>query len=84
MTETELNNDLDIEDDDIITGTQAPIPQHALFSAPQGQSQPVAKVFIERGRRFTLSLTVQKLRREDMYCIKPNQSLTGHFVGQLL
>ncbi|KAK3557475.1 hypothetical protein QTP70_027936 [Hemibagrus guttatus] len=50
VTETELNNDMDIEDDDIITGTQAPIPQHALFSAPQGQSQPVAKVFIERGR----------------------------------
>ncbi|XP_017336795.1 transmembrane protein 237B isoform X2 [Ictalurus punctatus] len=52
VTETEQNNDLGIEDDDIITGTQPPIPQHALFSAPQGQSQPVAKVFIERERRF--------------------------------
>lgn len=58
VTETEQNNDLGIEDDDIITGTQPPIPQHALFSAPQGQSQPVAKVFIERERTFTLSLTM--------------------------
>lgn len=54
VTETEQNNDLGIEDDDIITGAQPPIPQHALFSIPQGQSQPVAKVFIERGRTFTL------------------------------
>ncbi|XP_034170186.2 transmembrane protein 237B isoform X1 [Pangasianodon hypophthalmus] len=52
VTEMEPNNDLGVEDDDIITGAQPPIPQHALFSAPQGQSQPVAKVFIERGRRF--------------------------------
>ncbi|XP_060774734.1 transmembrane protein 237B isoform X2 [Neoarius graeffei] len=52
VTETEQNNDLGVEDDDIITGAQLPIPQHALFSIPQGQSQPVAKVFIERGRRF--------------------------------
>ncbi|XP_058259201.1 transmembrane protein 237B isoform X1 [Hemibagrus wyckioides] len=62
VTETELNNDLDIEDDDIITGTQAPIPQHALFSAPQGQSQPVAKVFIERGRRFQPADRTQQRR----------------------
>ncbi|XP_060724843.1 transmembrane protein 237B isoform X2 [Tachysurus vachellii] len=52
VPEKELNYDLDVEDDDIITGSQAPIPQNALFSASQGQSQPVAKVFIERGRRF--------------------------------
>ncbi|GAA6100823.1 transmembrane protein 237B isoform X1 [Tachysurus ichikawai] len=52
VPEKELNNDLDVEDDDIITGSQAPIPHNALFSAPQCQSQPVAKVFIERGRRF--------------------------------
>ncbi|XP_046716227.1 transmembrane protein 237B isoform X2 [Silurus meridionalis] len=50
---TESDPELGIEDDDIITGpAQPPIPQHALFSAPQGQSQPVAKVFVERGRRF--------------------------------
>ncbi|XP_076871763.1 transmembrane protein 237B [Brachyhypopomus gauderio] len=52
VTETLSNNELAVEDDDIITDTQPPIPQHALFSAPQGPSQPVSKVFIERDRRF--------------------------------
>ncbi|XP_017557695.1 transmembrane protein 237B isoform X1 [Pygocentrus nattereri] len=52
VTDVQLNNELAIEDDDIITDAQPPIPQHALFSAPQGPSQPMAKVFIERGRRF--------------------------------
>ncbi|XP_051753825.1 transmembrane protein 237B isoform X2 [Ctenopharyngodon idella] len=52
VTETQSNNELDVEDDDIITDPQAPVPQHSLFSAPQGQSQPVGKVFVERSRRF--------------------------------
>ncbi|KAI4880268.1 hypothetical protein NFI96_030707, partial [Prochilodus magdalenae] len=52
VTDVQINNELAVEDDDIITDAQPPIPQHALFSAPQGPSQPVAKVFIERGRRF--------------------------------
>uniref|UniRef100_A0A8C2IDX7 Transmembrane protein 237b n=1 Tax=Cyprinus carpio TaxID=7962 RepID=A0A8C2IDX7_CYPCA len=52
VTETQSNNELDIEDDDIITDPQVPVPQHSLFSAPQGQSQPVGKVFVERSRRF--------------------------------
>ncbi|KAG9277569.1 transmembrane protein 237B isoform X1 [Astyanax mexicanus] len=52
VADMQLNNELAVEDDDIITDAQPPIPQHALFSAPHGQSQPVAKVFIERGRRF--------------------------------
>ncbi|XP_041760011.2 LOW QUALITY PROTEIN: transmembrane protein 237A [Coregonus clupeaformis] len=45
-------NELDVEDDDIITDAQPPIPQHSLFSAPMGQSQPVGKVFVERSKRF--------------------------------
>ncbi|XP_067314400.1 transmembrane protein 237B isoform X2 [Pseudorasbora parva] len=52
VTETQSNNELDIEDEDIITDPQVPVPQHSLFSAPQGQSQPVGKVFVERSRRF--------------------------------
>lgn len=52
VTETQSNNELDIEDDDIITDPQAPVPQHSLFSAPQGQSQPVGKVFVEKSRKF--------------------------------
>ncbi|KAJ8253291.1 hypothetical protein GJAV_G00211210 [Gymnothorax javanicus] len=50
--EMQSANDLGVEDDDIITDPQAPIPQHSLFSAPLGQSQPVGKVFVERNRRF--------------------------------
>ncbi|XP_062853825.1 transmembrane protein 237B isoform X2 [Trichomycterus rosablanca] len=65
VTETESNNDLDVEDDDIITGTQTSIPQHALFSAPQGPSQPVAKVFIERGRRFQPAERTEKIKTGD-------------------
>jgi len=42
------SSDLGAEDDDIITGGQSPIPQHSLFSAPHGHSQPVGKVFVER------------------------------------
>ncbi|KAI7807798.1 transmembrane protein 237B [Triplophysa rosa] len=52
VTETQPNNELDVEDDDIITDPQAPVSQHSLFSAPQGQSQPVGKVFVEKSRRF--------------------------------
>ncbi|XP_026232502.1 LOW QUALITY PROTEIN: transmembrane protein 237A-like [Anabas testudineus] len=48
----EHSNDLGAEDDDIITDAQSPIPQHSLFSAPHGHSQPVGKVFVERNRRF--------------------------------
>ena len=46
--ESQLPVELDVEEDDIITDTPPPIPQHSLFSAPQGQSQPVGKVFVER------------------------------------
>ncbi|XP_054479944.1 transmembrane protein 237A-like [Anoplopoma fimbria] len=52
VIETQLPNELDVEEDDIITDTPPPIPQHALFSAPLGQSQPVGKVFVERNKRF--------------------------------
>uniref|UniRef100_A0A3Q1IQT2 Transmembrane protein 237b n=1 Tax=Anabas testudineus TaxID=64144 RepID=A0A3Q1IQT2_ANATE len=45
-------DELDVEEDDIITDTPPPIPQHSLFAAPQGQSQPVGKVFVERNKRF--------------------------------
>lgn len=44
----DLPDELDVQEDDVVS--DSPIPQHALFSAPQGQSQPVAKVFVERNR----------------------------------
>ncbi|XP_037552542.1 transmembrane protein 237B isoform X2 [Nematolebias whitei] len=52
VAESHLPEELQVEDDDIITDTSSPIPQHALFSAPQSQSQPVGKVFVERSKRF--------------------------------
>ncbi|XP_029112655.1 transmembrane protein 237A-like [Scleropages formosus] len=51
-TERQYSNEVDIEDEDIITDTLPSIPQHSLFSAPQGHSQPVGKMFIEKNRRF--------------------------------
>lgn len=48
VVESQLSDELGVEEDDIITDAPAPIPQHSLFSAPQGQSQPVGKVFVER------------------------------------
>ncbi|XP_073318372.1 transmembrane protein 237B isoform X2 [Pagrus major] len=50
--ESQLPDELDVEEDDIITDSPPPIPHHSLFSAPQGQSQPVGKVFVERNKRF--------------------------------
>nr|XP_046238617.1 transmembrane protein 237A-like isoform X2 [Scatophagus argus] len=52
VVESQLPSELEVEEDDIITDTPPPIPQHSLFSAPQGQSQPVGKVFVERNKRF--------------------------------
>ncbi|XP_034409367.1 transmembrane protein 237B-like isoform X3 [Cyclopterus lumpus] len=52
VVESQLPNELDVEEDDIITDTPPPIFQHSLFSAPLGQSQPVGKVFVERNKRF--------------------------------
>lgn len=52
VVEAQPTEELDVEDDDIITDTQAPIPQHSLFSAPLGQSQPVGKVFVEKSKKF--------------------------------
>ncbi|XP_061571645.1 transmembrane protein 237A-like [Cololabis saira] len=52
VAESALPDDLDVEEDDIINDSSSPIPQHSLFSAPQGQSQPVGKVFVERNKRF--------------------------------
>ncbi|XP_054643685.1 transmembrane protein 237A isoform X2 [Dunckerocampus dactyliophorus] len=46
------SNDLGAEDDDIVTDAPTPIPQHSLFSAPHGHSQPVGRGFVERNRRF--------------------------------
>lgn len=54
--ESQLADDLDIEDDDVITDTPPPMPQHLGLGPCQGQSQPSARVFVEkssewRGRR---------------------------------
>ncbi|XP_077576937.1 transmembrane protein 237B-like isoform X1 [Stigmatopora nigra] len=50
--ESSLPDELDIEEDDIITDLSSYKPQHSLFCAPQGQSQPVGKIFVERNKRF--------------------------------
>ncbi|XP_069554391.1 transmembrane protein 237B isoform X3 [Brachyistius frenatus] len=52
VVESPLPDELDVEEDDIITDTPPPVHQHSLFSAPHGQSQPVGKVFVERNKRF--------------------------------
>ncbi|KAM9709499.1 transmembrane protein 237A-like [Menidia menidia] len=59
------SNDLGVEDDDIISDAQSPIPQHSLFSAPHGQSHPVGKVFVERNRRFQAD-RVEQLRHSEL------------------
>ena len=62
------SNDLGAEDDDIITDAQSPIPQHSLFSAPHGHSQPAGKVFVERssecGSGFTALVAQLPGRKE--------------------
>lgn len=52
VVESQLPDELDVEEDDVVADASSPIPQHALFSAPQCQSQPVGKVFVERNKRF--------------------------------
>ncbi|XP_071757549.1 transmembrane protein 237A [Centroberyx gerrardi] len=59
------SNDLGAEDEDIVTDLQSSIPQHSLFSAPHGHSQPVGKVFVERNRRFQAE-RVEQLRHSDL------------------
>ncbi|KAK5860585.1 hypothetical protein PBY51_022049 [Eleginops maclovinus] len=68
-------NDLDAEDDDIIADAPSPIPQHSLFSAPHGHSQPVGKVFVERNRRFQAERVEQLRHSEDDY-MDPRQIWT--------
>ncbi|XP_044071795.1 transmembrane protein 237A-like isoform X2 [Siniperca chuatsi] len=64
-TTEHYSNDLGAEDDDIVTDAQSPIPQHSLFSAPHGHSQPVGKVFVERNRRFQAE-RVEQLRHSEL------------------
>lgn len=52
--EVPLPDELAVEEDDITTDGP-PAPPHSLFSPPQAQSQPVAKVFVERNKRFQAS-----------------------------
>uniref|UniRef100_A0A3Q2YIB1 Transmembrane protein 237a n=1 Tax=Hippocampus comes TaxID=109280 RepID=A0A3Q2YIB1_HIPCM len=58
------SNDVGAVDDDIVASAPSPIPQHSLFSAPQGSSQPVGRVFVERNRRFQAE-RVEQLRHPD-------------------
>ncbi|KAL6100556.1 tmem237 [Pungitius sinensis] len=55
-----------VEDDDLVTDAESPIPQHSLFSAPHGHSQPVGKVFVERNRRFQAERVEQNRHSELM------------------
>lgn len=57
------SNDLGAENDDIITDSQSPIPQHSLFSAPHGHSHPAGKVFVERNREYESDLPGSNTRR---------------------
>ncbi|KAF3857461.1 hypothetical protein F7725_009320, partial [Dissostichus mawsoni] len=50
VVESPFPDEFDVEEDDIISDTPPPIFQYPLFAAPQGQSQPVGKVFVERNR----------------------------------
>ncbi|XP_042370678.1 transmembrane protein 237A, partial [Plectropomus leopardus] len=76
------SNDLGAEEDDIVTEPQSPIPQHSLFSAPQGHSQPVGKVFVERNRRFEAA-GVGQLRHSELMddYMDPRQSCTTRDVA---
>ncbi|XP_034741088.1 transmembrane protein 237A [Etheostoma cragini] len=76
------SNDLGAEDDDIISDTQSPIPQHSLFSAPHGHSQPVGKVFVERTRRFQAE-RVEHLRQSELMddYMDPRQNWTTRDVA---
>ncbi|XP_077393129.1 transmembrane protein 237A [Festucalex cinctus] len=58
------SSDLGVEDDDIVADAPSPIPQHSLFSAPHGNSQPVGRVFVERNRRFQAE-RVEQFRHPD-------------------
>ncbi|XP_012738227.2 transmembrane protein 237A [Fundulus heteroclitus] len=59
------SHELEAEDEDIITDAQSPIPQHSLFSAPHGHSQPAGKVFVERNRRLQAD-RVEQLRHSEL------------------
>uniref|UniRef100_A0A672JD77 Transmembrane protein 237a n=1 Tax=Salarias fasciatus TaxID=181472 RepID=A0A672JD77_SALFA len=59
------SNELGAEDEDMVTEAQSPIPQHSLFSAPHGHSQPVGRVFVERNRRFQAE-RVDHLRHSEL------------------
>ncbi|MEQ2248959.1 hypothetical protein ILYODFUR_024469 [Ilyodon furcidens] len=48
VAESQVPDEFCLEEDDIINDISSPIPQQSLFSAPQGQSQPVGKLFVER------------------------------------
>ncbi|XP_077473014.1 transmembrane protein 237A [Stigmatopora argus] len=64
-------NDLGAGNDDFAADAPSPIPQHSLFSAPQGQSQPVGRVFVERNRRFQAE-RVERVDQEENY-LEPRQ-----------
>ncbi|XP_026157862.1 transmembrane protein 237B-like [Mastacembelus armatus] len=65
VIEPQLPSELDVEEDDIITDTPAPVSQHSLFSAPQGESQPVGKVFIERKKHFHAANRTEQRKTSD-------------------
>ncbi|XP_040029046.2 transmembrane protein 237A isoform X1 [Gasterosteus aculeatus] len=70
FVESPLSNELEVEEDDILTDTAPPISQHPLFSAPLGQSQPVGKVFVERNKRFQAAERSDRRKTSDqMYAM---------------
>ncbi|XP_072434510.1 transmembrane protein 237-like isoform X2 [Chiloscyllium punctatum] len=68
-------NELEVEEEDIISEGQVPRPQGPIFAISAGSSQPVDKVFLERSRRFqaTDRLELQKSAEQvDVYMeVKP-------------
>lgn len=73
-TTEHYSNDLEAEDEDIITDPQSPIPQHSLFSAPHGHSQPVGKVFVERNREWESVTVSHPICKQE----KPINNLCSH------
>ncbi|XP_015238824.1 PREDICTED: transmembrane protein 237A-like [Cyprinodon variegatus] len=81
-TTEHYSTELEAEDEDIITDAQSPIPQHSLFSAPHGHSQPAGKVFVERNRRLQAD-RVEQLRHSELTddYLDPRQNWTTRDVA---
>lgn len=51
ITDNQPNNDVEVEEDDVLTDAHTPVSHRSLFSGPLGHSQSLSKVFVERSRK---------------------------------